>query len=260
MKIAGIQLDIAWEDPEESFRRAEPMVRKAAAAGARLVVLPEMFATGFTMDVPVAAAAAPGAEAFLRDMAKGLGIFLLAGVADGGGAGGKGRNFALVFGPDGAELCRYQKIHPFTYGGEAEKYEEGDRLASFSCEGLRVVPLICYDLRFPELFRAAAARADLIAVVASWPSLRRLAWRTLLQARAMDSQGFVLGVNRCGEGGGLHFSGDSLLADPSGGILAEAAEGQGLVLGEVSAEEVAAVRARFPFLKDRRPEIYRKIS
>ena len=260
MKIAGIQLDIAWEDPEETFRRAAPLAREAAAAGARLVVLPEMFATGFTMDVPVVAAAAPRAEAFLRDLAKTLGIFVLGGVADGGGTGGKGRNFALAFGPGGAELCRYQKVHPFTYGGEGEKYEGGTRLASFACEGLRVVPLVCYDLRFPELFRAAAAHADLIAVVANWPSPRRHAWRTLLQARAMDSQGFVIGVNRCGEGGGLLYSGDSLLADPLGEILAEAPDGQGLVMGEVSADEVANVRARFPFLKDRRPEVYREIS
>lgn len=260
MKVAGIQLDIAWEDPEENFRRAGALAREAAATGARMVVLPEMFSTGFTMDLAVAGSASQKAERFLADLAKELALCAVGGVADAGGSAGLGRNFALAYGPDGTELCRYQKIHPFSYGGEAEKYDGGTRIENFSLGGVRVTPLVCYDLRFPELFRAAAEGTDLFLVLANWPEVRRHAWRTLLQARAMDAQCFVLGVNRWGEGGGLRYAGDSLLVDPSGDILSEAPEGQSLLFGEVSSARVAEIRGRFPFLRDRKPTLYGRLA
>ena len=123
----------------------------------------------------------------------------------------------------GLEVLRYHKIHPFSYAGEHEHYAGGEALLSAEVEGVRVTPVICYDLRFPELFRAAADRTDLFVVIANWPEKRAHAWRTLLLARAIENLAFVLGVNRVGTGGGEPHSGDSALVDPYGRLVAGAA-------------------------------------
>jgi predicted amidohydrolase len=259
MRVAGVQLDIAWEDPAESFRRVEPLARAAVEQGARLLVLPEMFATGFSMNVPALAAAAPEIEAWVRALAYDLQLTVVAGIAAGLPDDARGCNLALAFDPDGQPLARYQKIHPFTFGGEHRHFAGGQALSRLEVEGVRITPFICYDLRFPEIFRAAADRSDLMLVIANWPRARRHAWRTLLMARAIENQVYVLGVNRVGEGGGLEYVGDSMLIDPLGEPIAEAPEGPGLVAGDVSPARVVEVRERFSFLRDRQPEVYRKL-
>ena len=282
MHVAGLQLDIAWEDPPANFARAGRLAAVAKSAGAELVVLPEMFATGFSMDAEKVAAHAGGIRAFLADLARREGVFVLGGYAEPAGAApvgsvevanldnenGEGarlsparpRNACALFDPAGTELVRYHKVHPFSYAGEHERFDGGNRVYTATIGGIRVTPVICYDLRFPELFRAAAADTDLFLVIANWPVARRAHWSTLLRARAIENQAFVLGVNRVGEGDGLSYSGDSALIDPLGETLASAAGQPAVVVGDVAAEEVAAVRARFSFLADRRPEVYRAIS
>ncbi len=261
MKIAGIQLDIAWENPEENFRRADSLAREALLQGARIIVLPEMFATGFSMNVSSLSAAAPRIKGFLQSLARELSIIVVGGVAEAlpDDPLGRGCNLALVFGPDGGLISRYQKIHPFSYGHEQKYYAGGTSLGAFVADDLRITPFVCYDLRFPEIFRAAADRSDLMLVIANWPAARFHAWRTLLMARALDCQCFVLGVNRVGQGGGLDYPGGTMLVDPMGAIIQEAAPGQGFVLGNVSPEDVTAVRDRFSFLKDRKPDVYRRL-
>jgi len=261
LKIAGIQMDIVWESLEGNLTRARKWLELAARRGARLAVPPEMFATGFSMDLDRTSPWALQIEAFLRDTATELGLTLVGGLADRAEDGGhpRGRNWAVAFTPQGQCVARYQKIHPFSFGSEHEHFRGGESLASFAVGNLAVTPFICYDLRFPELFRAAAIRSDLMVVIANWPSARREAWRGLLTARAIENQCFVLGVNRVGEGGGLHYSGDSMLLDPLGQTLEAICDREGLVLGEVSPTEVAETRAQFPFLVDRRPEVYERL-
>ena len=258
MKAFGVQMDVAWQDPATNLARAEARVRAAAAVGARLVALPEMFATGFHMDPAQAASARGETEARLSALAAELGVAIVAGSAE-APPGERGVNVALALGPDGRLWSRYEKIHPFSFAGEHERYRGGEALAGFTLDGVRVALYVCYDLRFAEIFRAAADTTDLMVVVANWPSPRRHAWRSLLIARAIECQCYVLGVNRVGEGGGLLYSGDSTLVDPLGEVLASAADVEALVGGEVSAEKVAEVRARFPFLADRRPAVYARL-
>lgn len=262
MLVAGIQLDIAWEDPEENFRRAGPWIRRVSEEGARLVVLPEMFATGFSMNVAALSEMAPSIRTFLASTARELGITLVGGVVEGtqGEAGLKGRNIAAIYGPDGSLLTEYQKIHPFSYGVEHRHYLPGRALTSFAASDLRITPLVCYDLRFPEVFRVQADATDLFVVIANWPAPRRFAWRSLLAARAIENQCYVLGVNSVGTFGGLTYNGDSLLMDPLGEIVASAPEAPGLVRGNVDVDNVAAVRKKYPFLKDRRPDVYRALE
>jgi predicted amidohydrolase len=256
--VAGIQLDIAWEDPATSFARAATLLQKAAEQGARVVALPEMFATGFSMRSDEMAEHAATIRTFLAGTASAYGIWLLGGYAEPGDT--RPANACGIFSPDGDEVLHYHKIHPFSLAREPEHYEPGEALASIEIEGVRVTPLICYDLRFPELFRAAAEATDLFVVIANWPTRRAEAWRTLLAARAMDCQAWVLGVNRVGEAEGYPHRGDTSLLDPWGAVSATLADEPGVVIGDLDAEVVRQARAHFPFLRDRRPELYRRLD
>ena len=261
MKVAAWQMDLVWGSAARNLARAEEGIVKAAEAGAQWVVLPEMFATGFMMNATRAAEPLVETEERLSALAARLGVGIIGGMAAAGGADdGRGVNLAQAWGPDGRHRARYEKIHPFSYAGEDRHYRGGQRLVRFEAEGVRIGLFVCYDLRFPEIFRAAAESVDLVVVIANWPTRRRHAWRTLLMARAMDCQCFVLGVNRVGEGGGLEYGGDSMLVDPLGDILAEAVGEEALVMGEVCPERVRQIRRQFPFLKDRRPAVYGRIG
>lgn len=258
MIVAGLQLDIAWEDPQENFRRADALIERAIDRGASLLALPEMFAAGFSMRARAMAAHAADIQGFLSDRAAEHGIWLIGGYHELGE--NRPANACSVFDPTGSEVLHYRKIHPFSLVSEHEHFEAGARIETFEINGLRVTPLICYDLRFPELFRAVAGSTDLFVVIANWPERRSHAWRTLLAARAIDDQAWVLGVNRVGEGDGHQYRGDTTLLDPWGKVEATLAEEAGVIVGEVDAEIVRSARERFGFLADRRPELYRKIE
>jgi predicted amidohydrolase len=258
MIVAGLQLEIAWENPAENFRRTEALVGEAVDLGARVLALPELFATGFSMRSEAMAAHAEEVRAFLAGIAVEHGVWLIGGYAEPGVE--RPANACGVFAPDGDEALHYSKIHPFSLASEPEHYEAGEDLHTLEIEGVRVTPLICYDLRFPELFRAAAATTDLFVVIANWPARRAHAWRTLLAARAIDDQAWILGVNRVGEAEGHTHRGDTSLLDPWGEVVATLADEEGVVVGEVDATIVRDARESFSFLDDRRPKVYRRLE
>jgi len=258
MIIAGIQFDIAWEDPNESFARVAALIQEAVEGEARLIALPEMFATGFSMQSEAMAAHASTIRTFLAGMASAYEVWLIGGYAEPGDT--RPANACGVFSPEGVEVLHYRKIHPFSLAGETDHYEAGDTIETVDIEGVRVTPLICYDLRFPELFRLTADATDLFVVIANWPTRRARAWRALLAARAIDAQAWVLGVNRVGEAEGHPHRGDTSLLDPWGEVVATLADDSGVVLHEVDAEVVRRAREHFPFLRDRRPDLYRRLE
>jgi predicted amidohydrolase len=256
VRIALAQMDLAWEDVDENHRRARHHLEEAQRRGARLALLPEMFCTGFSMKANRIAQPPGGpSETFLRETARELSLWILASIPEAGEP--RPRNMAILAAPDGS-VTRYAKIHPFTFGGEHRVYAGGDRVVTVEVEGLRVTPLVCYDLRFPEPFRLAAADTDLFAVVANWPEPRREAWRTLLRARAIENLCYVAGVNRTGEGGGLRYAGDSAVISPWGEVLVEGTDAEKVLVCEVDPGVVREARAKFPALDDRRPEAYRR--
>jgi len=256
VKIALLQMDIAWEDVAENHRRAARLLSEAATGGARLALLPEMFCTGFSMDATRIAQPPGGpSETFLREQAKTLGLSILASVPESGDPAP--RNMALLVSSDGS-VTRYAKIHPFSYAGEHKVYAAGDRVVTAEIGAVRVTPFVCYDLRFPEPFRTAAADTDVYAIVANWPDQRREHWRTLLRARAIENQAYVLGVNRVGDGGRLHYAGDSAAISPLGETLVEGDDRERALFAEIDPAAVGKLRARFPALSDRRPEAYRR--
>jgi omega-amidase len=255
VKVALLQLDIVWEDAAASHARAGRLLEEAGRGGARLAVLPEMFSTGFSMR-PERVAQPPGgpSETFLCERARSLDLWVIASVPE--VRDGKARNVALVVSPAGG-VTRYAKIHPFSFAGEDRRYAGGDGIVTVAVEGARITPFICYDLRFPEPFRLAADGTDLYVVVSNWPERRQAHLRVLLQARAIENQAYVVGVNRTGEGDGVRYAGRSVAFSPWGEVLAEAGEEETVVFCDVDPLAVAQARERFPALKDRRPEAYR---
>ena len=149
-------------------------------------------------------------------------------------------------------MHRYRKIHPFSFGGEEKYFRPGTDFVTVDVEGLRVSLFVCYDLRFADEFWQLAHDTDVFLVPANWPAKRRLAWTTLLQARAIENQAYVVGVNRVGDGNGIAYTGDSRIVDPLGELLATAAHTESILLADVSAATVRSTRDHFPFLQDRR--------
>jgi predicted amidohydrolase len=184
-------------------------------------------------------------------------MHLLAGVAQTGSP--LPVNNALLVTPDG-DVRRYSKIHPFSLAGEEKVFAGGTGVPTWEVAGARVTPQVCYDLRFPEPFRLAADGTDVYVVIANWPERRRAHWQTLLRARAIENLAYVLGVNRVGEGGDLHYAGDSAAISPWGETLASAAEIETVLLVDVDPRQVADARSRFTALKDRRPGSYSRPS
>jgi predicted amidohydrolase len=253
VRVAAIQHDIVWEDPGANFARLAPMLTEAADGGARLAVLTEMYSTGFSMDTDRIAEPVDGpSTTFLVEQASRHAMWVCGSVPERAGGADRPANTFVLAAPDGA-VHRYRKIHPFTYSGEHERYVAGDSFTTVEIEGVRCSLFVCYDLRFADEFWTLAASTDCYVVPANWPAKRRDHWRTLLRARAIENQAYVVAANRVGRGGALEYTGDSAVIGPFGEELAEGPrDAETVLLADVDPAHVATVRARFPFLADRR--------
>ncbi len=252
MKVAAIQHDIAWEDRGTTLARLRPQVAAAAASGAQLVSVTEMFATGFSMATHLTAEAPDGPTVtWMLEQAATHDIWLAGSYPERAPGRDLPSNTLVVAGADGT-LHRYAKIHPFSYAGEHERFDAGDRHVTVELDGVRWTLFVCYDLRFADEFWATARDTDAYLVVANWPEPRRHHWRILLDARAVENQAYVVGVNRVGQGGALTYVGDSRIVDPTGEVLSAAAGGETILLADIDPEVVTATRKQLPFLPDRR--------
>jgi predicted amidohydrolase len=247
LDLALIQTDLVWHDAAANRSRFEPLLDEAH--GARLIVLPEMFTTGFSMHSEHLAEPEDGPTwHWLREQASRLdavitGSIIVRDVA------GLYRNRLLWARPDG-EVLHYDKRHLFRMAGEHRHYSAGERQALFELDGWRIRPLICYDLRFPVWSRDPHG-TDLLLCTASWPAARRLHWNRLLPARAIENLCYVAAVNRIGRDGvGLDYSGDSQVLDFQGDPLLEGGETDGVFRMRLSAGALAAYRERFPAYQD----------
>ena len=249
MQVAAVQHDIVFEDGAATCARLQPAVAAAVAGGAHLIVLSEMFATGFSMQ-PERIAEPPGGpiETWLIDQAAQHQVWIVGSIAQQVDDGAV--NVAVLAAPDGRTF-RYDKIHPFSFAGEHEHYRAGEKALTVDVDGLRVSIFICYDLRFADHFWALAHDTDCYVVVANWPEPRREHWRALLRARAIENQAYVVAVNRVGAVGKINHVGDSAIIDPLGRTLVEGSQVETVLSAEVNAAEVASVRERFQFLADR---------
>ncbi|CAN5842258.1 carbon-nitrogen family hydrolase [soil metagenome] len=249
LRVALGEYDTGWQQPEGSLDRAAVCVARAASTGARLVVLPEMCTTGFTMEPHRWAEPVTGPSfSRLSKMASLHDVWLMAGVAT--RADGGYTNVAAVFDPEGRLVAAYAKQRLFAFANEDDHYLAGSAPAVIDIDGVRVSPFVCYDLRFPELFRAAAPACDLMVVIANWPASRRPHWDALLPARAIENQAYVVGVNRTGIAGGIQYDGGSVAYDPWGLSVAQRTAVASPAVADVSTARVASIRAQYPFLED----------
>ncbi len=255
VKIAAVQHDIHWMDKEQNYEHLSVFVKAAADEGAQLVVLSEMFATGFALgDRSVAQMVEPPegpTTEFLRDQAEINKVWVAGSIAIQTELSTKPFNAFVFVSPTG-EVHRYNKMYPFSFSGEDNWFQAGDRSVVLNIHGLRVTPFVCYDLRFANEFWNMALDTDVFIVSANWPQERRQHWMSLLSARAIENQCYVVGVNRVGTGGSLNYVGDSLIIDPNGVVLVDGIDsGESVLLADLDAQVVTSIRESFPVLRDR---------
>lgn len=260
LKIALVQADTAWHEPAKNLEKARRLIGEAAADGARVVALPEMFATGFSMDAVRFAEPLPGPGSdALAEIARANDVWVIGtGIES---AEPRPFNVAFALSPKGELVASYRKIHPFSFSTENEHYQGGDSVGIFDLDGVKASLQICYDLRFPEPFRAlSAAGAELVFVPANWPTRRAMHWSTLLAARAIENMFVVCGINRAGRDPNVEYPGLSVIHDVRGELLAQGDGREQLVSADVDFADLRAWRATFPALRDRRPDVYARLT
>jgi predicted amidohydrolase len=283
LRVAAVQLN-STADTAANLAAADRLTRAAAADGARLIVLPEKWTVlGTDEDLRAGAQGLDGPGiSWARALARELAIDLVAGsfmeCLEGGGgrssaagvATGKLANTSVHVGPDGEVRAVYRKLHLFDVDVAGRAYRESavteageDIIVSATAEGVEVGMAICYDLRFPELFRVLALRGARVVVLPSAFTLptTRDHWEVLVRARAIENEVFVVAANQVGAHPGGHRSGGrSMVVDPWGVVLAEAGDGEGFVAAELDLARQQEIRAQLPVLAHRRPDVYGRVE
>jgi predicted amidohydrolase len=251
MNVHLVQINSVWEDRSANHAKARQLIANASPQPGSLIILPETFSTGFSMNLAITGEPEMGpTEQFLRELAAQYQSCVIGGVVT-STEDGRGMNQALALAPDGSVLARYTKNHPFSLGGEDKAHRAGTDVSLFEWQGLRIAPLICYDLRFPELARTAVrAGAEALVFIAAWPVKRIQHWITLLQARAIENLAYAIGVNRCGTDPEFTYTGRSLVVDPHGLIIADATEQERVVSARIEPAVLHDWRSQFPALRD----------
>ena len=254
MKIALVQFEIALGQPDENVRRLRVHLAEAKASGAALALLPELWSTGYALERAAELAADENGFIFgeISRLAKEFSLFLCGSVLE--AAQGHYFNTQILCAPNGRFITRYRKIHLFGLMNEPKFLSPGTTPVTVHLPMGKVGLAICYDLRFPDLFRFYALEgAQLILLSAEWPHPRLAHWRSLIIARAIENQAFVAACNAVGPGNGNVFCGHSMIIDPWGEVLVEADEKEGVVCAEIDLRDADDIRRRYPFLADTRP-------
>jgi len=248
MKIALVQYSPTWEDKESNKQKILSIINKVE--GAELFIFPEMTLTGFTMKSKEMSETIQGDSfRFFSSIAKEKSTNIFAGIIE--QRNNRIYNTLIHVKPDGNLLKLYRKIHPFSYSSENEHYNAGTKPAYTKIKNWKIGLTICYDLRFPELYRKyGKKRAHLIVNIANWPDTRIEHWRTLLKARAIENQSYVAGVNRVGKDPKLNYIGFSTVFDPMGNEIVAVENEEKVIIVDLNKNYVSEVREKFPFLDD----------
>jgi omega-amidase len=256
VRVCGAQFISSWEDPEKTLARAEVFVRHAAGCGTQLVCFPEQFATGWDPGSPNNIQTIDGIiVSALREYAKEYTIAILGSFRERSSPFPK--NTALAIGNDGRILTSYSKIHLFSPSHEENMFRPGTELGIFSLGSLTCGIAICYDLRFPALFRVYAHKGvQAVFVPSAWPQSRIRYWELFIAARAAENQMYVMGVNTTGKTPVDTYPGVSITADPHGVIISRANEAEQLLFSDIDPGDVERTRKAFPVGKDCRDDLY----
>lgn len=248
MKVSLLQYNPSWENKQANREKIDRMLKKVDSAD--LLIFPEMTLTGFTMKSQKFAEELKG-ESFnyFAGLADQFQCDVLAGMIEQNS--GNFFNTLIHIDKDGNLKAYYRKIHPFTYSDEDKNYNAGDKPAVTDINGWKAALSICYDLRFPELYRIyAKERVHLLIVIANWPDTRIEHWRGLLKARAIENQCYVIGVNRVGTDIKLNYNGYSSIINPMGKVLVEVKDDEKVILCDIDKSPVEETRKALPFLDD----------
>lgn len=248
LKVALVQQNIVWENPDQNKQRLTTMLSAEISADVDLIVLPEMFLSGFTMSPQKVAIGVDSHYLdWLSELAVSFQVFIMGSlvIEENGGY----YNRMVIMGPNGERL-QYNKRHLFRIGGEQEHYKAGTQRMIFEVKGWRILPLICYDLRFPVWSRNRNDY-DLMVYVANWPASRKNVWEVLLQARAIENQSCLIGVNRVGKDHANNYSGNSVVLDAKGQTLLDFEENkEGIKQIVLNKADLLAFREKFPAWQD----------
>lgn len=243
MKIALFQYDIKWEDKKANKSKILRILEKEKRTFDYLI-FPEMTLTGFSMNEQKTIIDKEDLT-FFKNIAKNRKINLTF-----GGVLNK-KNLAITLNKEGEKIDSYSKIHLFSKGKEDLSYKGGNKETSFKIKNMNIAVRICYDLRFSYLFWERAKDTELFIIIASWPESRKNHWLTLLSARAIENQAYVIGVNRIGSDPICNYSGDSVVFDPFGNKLLDIKNKEGIDIVDLDVNEIKKIRKTFNFLKDR---------
>lgn len=258
LTVSLAQIDIALGDPEANLKKADQWTAEAARRGSDLIVFPEMWTTGCDWEnINTLATRQEEVIEAVGNLAVKHNIWLngsMLALND----DGRPTNTSILFDPQGQRAGVYRKIHLFGLMDEDQYLAAGQQLTTVETVWGQSGLAICYDLRFAEMFRTYALHGvNMVYLPAEWPHPRLAHWRTLLRARAIENQMYMVGVNRVGSDGTYDFFGHSAIIDPWGNAVVEAGELEVLLTATIETDRVAEVRQKIPVFKDRRPELYR---
>jgi predicted amidohydrolase len=251
MRISLVQFSPKWEDKNSNMTKIRKMLRKHSDPG-EVVIFPEMTLTGFTMNTTAMSEKLEGESfSFFSELAKKNCTNVFAGIIE--QRWKNCLNTLIHCDADGKLKKKYHKIHPFSYSGEDKFYDKGEDIVVTKVDNWKIGLSICYDLRFPELFRLYAKKGvELIINIANWPDSRIEHWRTLLKARAIENQCYIAGVNRVGKDPKLNYNGYSSIFDPLGKEVVSKMDKELIISAEIEKSYVNEVRKKLPFLNDMR--------
>ena len=260
MRVAVVQTHIYWEEKKHNIEVARRYIEEAAEALADLIVFPEMSFTGFSMNLLAVEEQEAKDEFCTNEEMKRLSTYYKIHIGYGWVKKGSQacENHYTIVDPKGNIISDYIKIHPFSYGEEHHYFTKGDHLSFCNIKGQRVSTFICYDLRFPEIFQVASKQAEVIVVAASWPEARKEHFTTLLKARAIENQCYIVASNCVGAINDDYYSGNSSLIAPNGSIIDTIEHKEGLIIADVL-DDVETYRKTFPIKQDRREDLYQKL-
>lgn len=255
MKITLVQSHIIFEDKDVNIERAQ--IIAAEHRGADLILFPEMSFTGFSMNTSLTADSGFHTIERMKDLAYTNNMYVGFGyVREGKTKSDKCENVYTIMSPEREVVSEYVKIHPFSYSGEDKYFKGGDSINTFIIDGVHFGYFICYDLRFPELFRTIADRVHAVIIPANWPAKRSEHWKALLKARAIENQVYIFAINCYGNMDGQYYSGDSCVINPNGEVLVMLSDKEGVVTYDFN-DDVGEYRSAFPVLRDRKAGLYK---
>lgn len=262
MKVALVSLNQAWQNKEKNFLECVRYSNLASKENCSVVVFPEMTLSSYSLEIQSFVESENDSETFLKfeNISKENNIHILFGACLYDSHTRQNGNHFCVAEKNGKSYSVYRKIHLFTYVGEEKVLTTGESPGKIQLEGWDIGTTICYDLRFPEIYSILAKKCNLGVVIANWPEKRVFHWRSLLVARAIENQMYMIGVNRTGtDGNGLNYEKSSMVVSPQGIVLKPLKEIEEMDIYEISLSDVDKYRQEFPTVRDKRFELYKKL-